>query len=197
MAMKYDDEGVLLKEAALGNEEAFAKLYTKYNKRIEEFIRKYLRSNQLSEDICQNVFVAIWAQRAQLASVEVFSAFVFTIAKRHAFNFLKHASVEQNALGIIISAYKPENNVLEDNINDKEYVQFIRVELAKLPIQTQHVFELCRQQNKSYKEAAEILGISSNAVKKHMVRAMRKLGDAANSELGLPLSIVLIIISSK
>ncbi len=179
--MKQKDEDILLKEAALGNEEAFAKLYIHYNKRIEQFIRKYLHSNQLSEDICQNVFVSIWAQREQLATVQVFSAFVFTIAKRHAFNFLKRASIEQNALGIILSAYKPEHNNLEDHIKDREYVQFIKDELAKLPVQTQHVFELCRQQNKSYKEAAEILGISSNAIKKHRV----------------PLSIVLILISSK
>jgi DNA-directed RNA polymerase specialized sigma24 family protein len=35
---------------------AFMELYDRYHDTIFRFIRKYLKSSELSEDICQNVF---------------------------------------------------------------------------------------------------------------------------------------------
>jgi RNA polymerase sigma-70 factor (ECF subfamily) len=40
-----------------------------------------------------------------------------------------------------------------------------------------NVFRLCRQEGKTYDEAAAILGISRDTVKKHMVNSMRFIQD--------------------
>ncbi|WP_316811771.1 RNA polymerase sigma factor [Pedobacter heparinus] len=193
--MKYKDEHSLLQLVSSGNEEAFTVLYERSRLRIYLFIKKYLKSSQLSDDICQNVFLKIWEHKEELNVISSFHAYAFTIAKRQCLDFLKRAAVEQTAMNLILQAYPMDNNVVEENLQYDEYLHFIDKTLLRLPLQSQEVFKLCRQQYKSYDEAAEILGISRHAIKKHMVRSMKVLRTAAESELGISMSILFVFLS--
>lgn len=179
-----------------GDGSAFAELYERYHDPIYRFIRKYLRSDELSEDICQNVFIKFWEQREQPIIIREISAWLFTLAKRQALDFLKRASVEQTAMGTILAGY-PVNHHPEDDHISKDYLVFIDKVLDTLPEQTKLIFQLCRQQHKSYEEAAEQLGISRHTVKKHMVRSMKVLKDAAENELGISFMLVLAILATQ
>jgi len=179
-----------------GDGSAFAELYERYHDPIYRFIRKYLRSDELSEDICQNVFIKFWEQREQPIIIRETSAWLFTMAKRQALDFLKRASVEQNAMGAILAAYPVNNNAEDDHIS-KDYLLFIDKVLDSLPEQTKLIFQLCRQQHKSYDETAELLGISRHTVKKHMMRSMKVLKDAAENELGISFMLLLAILAAR
>lgn len=181
----------------VGNNEAFTELYDRYHDGICRFVVRYLKSMELAEDICQNVFLKIWEQKEQSMQIIEFGAYVFTIAKRQSLDFLKRAAVEQTAMSVVLNNYRPLLNTIENDHQTNEYMVFINKVLSDLPEQTRRVFHLCRQENRSYDEAAEILGISRHAIKKHMVRSMRILKDAAESEMGVTLSVLLAVISSK
>lgn len=196
LKMKDEDEYLLLQLVSSGNEEAFTVLYERCRVHIYLFIKKYLKSSQLSDDICQNVFLKIWERKADLYAINSFKAYAFTIAKRQCLDFLKHAAVEQTAMDLILQSYPLEKNMVEEDQQSNEYLCFINDTLLRLPLQSQVVFKLCRQQYKSYDEAAEILGISRHAVKKHMVRSMKVLRSAAESELGISMSIITLLILS-
>ncbi|WP_316819221.1 RNA polymerase sigma factor [Pedobacter nyackensis] len=192
----YTDKELMVLLKA-GNKLGFTELYDRYHDSICRFVVKYLKSAELADDICQNVFLKIWEQREQSTQILEFGAYAFTIAKRQSLDFLKRAAVEQTAMSVVLNDYKPLLNSIEDNHQTNEYMAFIEKVLSELPEQTQRVFHLCRQENKSYDEAAEILGISRHAIKKHMVRSMRVLKDAAEGEMGVTLSVLLAVISSK
>lgn len=189
--MKHLNEHALLQLVSAGDEKAFTVIYEHYYAGIYNFVRKYLKSDELSDDICQNVFLKIWEHREQLSIVLEFNAYAFTIAKRQSLDFLKRATIEQTAMNLILQSYPAQNNTVEEGHQYSEYMRFIDNILSKLPPQSQQVFNLCRQQYKSYDEAAQILGISRNAIKKHMVRSMKVLRSAAESELGVSMSILL------
>lgn len=192
--MKHLNEHALLQLVSAGDEKAFTVIYEHYYAGIYNFVRKYLKSDELSDDICQNVFLKIWEHREQLSIVLEFNAYAFTIAKRQSLDFLKRATIEQTAMNLILQSYPAQNNTVEEGHQYSEYMRFIDNVLSKLPPQSQQVFNLCRQQYKSYDEAAQILGISRNAIKKHMVRSMKVLRSAAESELGVSMSILLAIL---
>lgn len=194
--MKHRDEFTLLQEVAAGNTAAFRVIYEHYSPPVCSFIRKYLRSRELSDDICQNVFIKIWEQREQLAGVSEFGAWAFTIAKRQCIDFLKRASREETAMSMILSAYQGEANQCENMLHTREYLQFIEGVLNRMPPRTVEVFRLCRQQSKTYDEAAEELGITRDAIKKHMVRSMRILKESAEKELGISLALLIILLNN-
>lgn len=193
--MKHKDELTLLQEIATGNTDAFRIIYEHYGPPVCSFIKKYLRSQELSDDICQNVFIKIWEQRGQLSEVNEFAAWAFTIAKRQCIDLLKKASREQTAMSMILSAYEGGVNQSENMLHTREYLQFIEAVLNRMPPRTVEVFRLCRQQCKSYDEAAEELGITRDAIKKHMVRSMRILKESAEKELGISFTLLLILLN--
>lgn len=192
--MKHLNEHSLLQLVSAGDEGAFTVLYEHYYPGIYAFVRKYLKSAELSDDVCQNVFLKIWEHKHQLKDVLEFNAYAFTIAKRQSLDFLKRASIEQAAMSLILQSYPAQNNKVEEDRQYVEYMHFIDNVLARLPAQSQQVFNLCRQQYKSYDEAAQILGISRNAIKKHMVRSMKVLRNAAESELGVSMSVLMALL---
>jgi RNA polymerase sigma-70 factor (family 1) len=180
-----------------GDQGAYTEIYDRHYGTVFGFIRKYLRARELAADICQNVFLKFWEQREQAPLIREPAAWLLTIAKRQAIDFLRQASVEQAALGRILANYPIRHNSVEEDHFSVDYLQFINQIVDSLPEQTKQIFRLCRQQHYSYEETAKFLDISSHTVKKHMVRSMRILKNAADNELGAPLLIILTFFSSR
>ena len=185
-----------LKKVSEGNAHAFSKLYEQYHAKVYNFLKKYLKSGELCDDLTQEVFLKLWTEREKLSAIENFDAYLFTVSKNLAFNFLKRASLDVTAKGIIVKAYKHEPSP-ENQLDTKDYINYLQQLLNTLTPQSREVFRLCRQQNLSYDEAAAILGISRSAIKKHMVRSMKSLRDAVQKDLNIPLQVLLLIVSKK
>ncbi len=195
--VNHNDEDLLFGQLDMDEKKSFTSLYQSHYETVYFFLLKYLKSEDLSEDICQSVFLKMWENRDKLNEINNLKAYLLTIAKRQAIDFLKRASIEKVALSAILQAYKPIQNTTEDAIKLEEYMTFIERTLANLPAQTRQVFMLCRKQQKSYDEVAMELGISRNTVKKHMVRSLKALKNLAQNELGIPLSILLLVLNCK
>ncbi|TCC99655.1 RNA polymerase sigma factor [Pedobacter hiemivivus] len=183
----------LLQLTANGDTNAFAKLYGHYKSLVYRFIYKYLKSPQLTDDLTQEIFLKIWETKEMLKDRVAFKSYLFTISRNHTLNFLKRSSIDQTAKNIILSNYVLTDS-LEEDLQTKDYLEYLQTILTSLTPQNREVFRLCRQEYKSYEEAAELLGISRNAVKKHMMKSMRVLGDAVKKDLGIPLAVFLALV---
>ncbi|SMC45536.1 RNA polymerase sigma factor [Pedobacter africanus] len=187
------NETELLQQAANGDANAFALLYSHYRSLVYRFIYKYLKSPQLTDDLTQEIFLKVWKNKEALTDRQAFKSYLFTISRNHTLNFLKRASIDNTAKSVIINSYSPSGS-LEEELQTKDYLAYLQSILVTLTPQSREVFRLCRQEYKSYDEAAEILGISRSAVKKHMIKSMKVLGDAVKRDLGIPLGIFLTVL---
>lgn len=165
------NEKLLLQKIAEGDEDSFAQIYGAYHESLSLFVLKFVKSKELSNDIIQEVFIRIWEHRSELPEIDSFKAYLFTIARNLTLNFLKKASRQNAVIAEIARNYKPVACIGEDRLLSNQYKQFIEEVLQSLPPQTRTVFRLCREEEKSYDEVAACLGISRNAVKKHIVRS--------------------------
>ncbi len=165
------NEKLLLQRIAESDDASFAKLYEAYSDSLCQFVLKYVKSKEFSNDIIQEVFIRIWEHRNELHTIDSFKAYLFTIARNLTLNFLKRASKENTVKAEIARNYKPVDSNAEDRLLSNQYRQFIEEVLQSLPAQTRTVFRLCREEEKSYDEVASCLGISRSAVKKHIVRS--------------------------
>lgn len=189
-----DNERQLLLNIAGGNEQSYGELFTHYYKSVSSFVSGYMVSPELSEDISQEIFLAIWETRDRLSQVESFRSYLFTVARNHTLNMLKKAARSEAGMGEIIRQYQQVRSSTEDEILTHEYQRFLDNVITSLSPRTREVFRMCRDQARSYEEVASELGISRNAVKKHMVIAMKTLKDRVQKELGIPLSLLLTIL---
>ncbi|MDN3582407.1 RNA polymerase sigma-70 factor [Mucilaginibacter flavus] len=192
----YDDQELLQKMIA-GDELAFARLFGKYKGFIYHFVMKYVNAPLLAEDLTQEVFIKMWENRNNLNGVASFKSYLFTTAKNHTLNSMKVAFRSEAALGLVVNGFIAERNNTEDDLLHKEYLDFLRRTLETLPPRTREIFKMCREQEKTYDEVAQELGISRNAVKNHMVASMKVLSFSLKKEFGISLGIFLAIVSRQ
>jgi RNA polymerase sigma-70 factor (family 1) len=187
------EETLLLDAVAVGDEHSFSRLYDHYHPRVRTYVQRIVKIPELTDDVVQEIFIKIWETRAALKKVRCFSAFLFTIARNHSLNCLQAVTKSNQALPELIRHF--QDHRIDDETLDKDYLKFIERALAATSPRSREVFRLCREQTMSYDQVASELGISRNAVKKHMVAVMRSLKEAAGKELGLSMDLFLVLAS--
>jgi len=185
----YNDERSLIRQISQGDEKAFSEMYDRYRPVLYRFVFNILKSADLTNDSCQEIFIKIWEDRTRLHEVMSFKYYLLTVGKNHSLNVLKKVISEEKTLSDFISNYSEVNNEVEEKMQSDEYQEFINSVLVTLTPQSRKIFQLCRQQGMSYDEAAIVMGVSRNMIKKHMIRSMKIFKIAVEKDLGIAFSV--------
>ncbi len=191
------NEKELLMQLHSGSQEAFSKIYLHYNNGLFNFLLKFTKNPAQTQDFVHDIFLKIWEKRESLDIKSSFTAYVYRFARNYAINHLKHLAVNEKYLNETL--HRMELGIHHENLIDKvqwqQYQLLLQQALTTLPPSKKQAFELIRTQGMSYAEAAEIMGISRNTLKEHLVLAVKAIkqyllthGDVA---LMLMLSIML------
>ena len=187
------EKTLLLDAVAAGDGVSFSRIYDYYQPGVRTYVLRLVKIPELADDLVQEIFIRLWEIRETLPEVKCFSAFLYTIARNHSLNSLKAISRSNKALPELIRHFQTRR--VDDETLDKEYLRFIEKALTSISPRSREVFRLCREQTMSYEQAATELGISRNAVKKHMVAVMRNLREAVDKELGLSMDSFVLLAS--
>lgn len=168
------DEKALLAEVAIGDECAFKKLFDLYKERFYSLALKMTRSDEVAEDIVQEVFMNIWNKRAGLVNVDNPSSYFFTAVYRRVYHHYRKIALEKKLLSVA-PLVKESVNTTEEMVLADESSELISQAIDKLPPQQRLVFKLCKQEGKSREEVARQLHISPNTVKNHLADALKHI----------------------
>jgi len=189
------NENELLLNIYAGDQNSFNILYNHYHHSVSAFALNFVKSPTLAKDLSQEIFLKIWEKRGTLKEVQSFRAYLFIIARNQTLNSLKKSARQGKFMAEIVHHYTSLRSPVEDKILSQEYLQFIDSILDTFSPRTREVFKLCREEEKSYDEAAIQLQISRNAVKNHMVQANKILKSALKKNLGIITSLFISFIS--
>ena len=180
------DEDRILLRLQTGDEHSFNVIYQHYFSFVCIKVARLIHSPQLAEDVTQEIFIKIWEARSGLAEVKSFRSYLFITARNHSINVLKRAARCEEGMEEIVRHFHTTPHPANDEIQNNEYVKFIRKKMDELPPRAKEIFLLCREQSKTYSQVATALGITRDAVKSRMVAAMKLLRNSAEKEMGLP-----------
>ena len=183
--MYFPNESAVLRQISEGDEEAFSEIYANFKPDLYRLVYKILKSPDLANDACQDVFIKIWEDRQKLIEVHSFKNYLLVAGKNYSLNVLKKVLSEEKRLSGFIQNYNDSHNGIEDKVQSDEYQRFLQSILTTLTPQSKKVFQLCRQQGMTYDEVAENMGVSRSLVKKHMVRSMKIMRQAVERDLGI------------
>ncbi|SFD08950.1 RNA polymerase sigma-70 factor, ECF subfamily [Chitinophaga sp. CF118] len=157
---------------AEGDALAFRQLYDKYFQVLRFNAIKLLKSEYWSEEVTQETFLYIWESRATLTGIEHPAAWIFRVVANKCLDRMKRQGIELRAQ-YIINATLYENNKVEQKwqLDYNLLRKLIAEAVDRLPEQQRLVYKLQEQEELSYKEIGERLGISPNTVRNHLVRA--------------------------
>lgn len=165
----------LLQKVAEGNENAFGKLFKTYDVQVNNYILSLTRSEPLTQEMVQDVFLKIWMNRSLLTEIKSFEPYLFIIARNHTYDCLKKISRKKKRENewmsrVVVSHYSNNHNDSEsDNSHEK-----IQEAVSMLPPQQKKIYFL-RRDGMKHAEIAQQLSLSIGTVKKHLVLANRFL----------------------
>jgi len=168
------NEKDLLLRVAEGDESAFRVLYDHYRKKIYALGLFLARSESQAQELVQDVFLKIWEKRRQLREIDHFNAWLRTIARNTAINYLRARAMEKLGLDRL-PVHESSTCFTEDDVADREYSLLLQAAVRQLPPQQQKVYMLHRQQGLCHEAVAEQLDISVLTSKKYMKLALRSI----------------------
>lgn len=179
------NETVLMQQVAAGNETAFRQLFDQYRQKIYSLAMYLTRSEVLSEEIVQDVFMKVWSNRDQLHQIDYFNAWLRTIARNTISNYLRGLARERLALSRL-DVTKNDSTLSSENIFlDRQYQQLMQEAIRQLPAQQQKAFLLSRQAGLKNEEIARQMGISIHTTKEHLQRATRSIRQYLDARIEL------------
>ncbi|GAA0725237.1 hypothetical protein GCM10009430_30570 [Aquimarina litoralis] len=132
----------------------------------------------LAEDIIQDAFVKLWKNCKKVVFYKA-KSYLFTVANNNLLNHIAHKKV------VLKYEQKPHTELNDQDpqfiIEEKEFMAKLKKAIDNLPEKQRETFLLSRIDKKSYKEIAEITGVSVKAIEKRihyaLVSLREKLGD--------------------
>ncbi len=160
-------------ENSICEEKVFRKVFDNHSEVIRNFIYYKCGDMEQAEDITQDAFVKLWKNCAKVA-FEKAKSFVMKVAQNAFYNAVEHKKVvlKYNKEAPIFQSDKHSPEFL---MEEKEFMQKLQQSIADLPIKQREVFLLSRKDKKTYKEIAEIVGITQKAVERRMHLALMEL----------------------
>lgn len=154
--------------------EQFEQLFREHYQTLCFYANIVTRDMEAAEDIVQDVFVKCWAA-IRTDDLEIQQEhYLYRSVKNAALNYIKAQKVRKNYADDY-GATHSEAEAGNDSLIAAETRERIMHAIDQLPPQCRKVFLLCVLEDKSYKEAAEQLGISVNTVKTQMTKAFSTL----------------------
>lgn len=156
-----------------GNHKAFEDSFITYFKRVKLFICGIIKSDADAEELAQDVFLKLWTNREAINIEKPLGAYIYTMARNTAFNYLKHKSVEREYL--IDYPFFDDVATPEDVLFAREISLLIEMTVKEMPIQRRRIYLLSREKGISNVDIAIKLGISKKTVENQLSLALQEL----------------------
>lgn len=161
----------------------FNKFFADYQQRFIRFAFTYTRDEVIAEDIVSESMMYYWENKERLPQETNLPAYVLTTIKHKCLNYLRHIQLKEDVLNELASHSQWELSTriatLEacepNELFDNEVRSIVGKVLSRLPETTSRIFVMSRNENKSYKEIAAIMNMSTKGVEFHMAKVMRIL----------------------
>ena len=185
MPADLDPDAALMLRVKRGDTAALAQLVDKYKQPVMNLAFRTLRDATEAEDLAQNVFVQIFKSAPRYRISAKFSTWLFTIARNLCLNEIRrrarhpaesldapHPEHEDQPL----HQFEDQKTFLpHDSLLYRELERKIEQALAELPENQRTAILLCRQEELSYEEIAEVLDCSLSATKSLIHRGRETL----------------------
>lgn len=167
------DNDFLLSAVQRGDQKAFDTLFRRYYPMLCAYGHRFVELED-AEEIVEDSLLWIWENRETLVIESSLNSYLFKMVYRRALNKLAHIDATQRA---DTRFYEEMQEMLQDTdlYQVEELTQRIKDAIATLPESYRETFVMHRFRDMSYKEIAEILGISPKTVDYRIQQALKQL----------------------
>ncbi len=180
-----DEDARLMLRFKEGDTVAFDRLFDRYTRSMINFAYRFVRDRRVAEELAQEVFLRVYESAASYTVKSRFTTWLYRIATNVCLNEVRkpHFRAEHRSLSVekepeagfasgAFAVSGPERILERQAIADA-----LRGALDQIPESQRTAFILCKYQELSYLEIAEIMKTSEKAVKSLIHRAKETLAE--------------------
>jgi RNA polymerase sigma-70 factor (family 1) len=144
--------------------------------------QQIVKDDEMCRDFISDSFLQLWSRRTEVEPSKR-AAFLYRIVHNKCIDYIRKESAKKKYIEFYSMLYGTSAEEIEGSWEESERrILAMYRNIETLTPQTQKILKLCYFQNKKYREAAEELGISISAVRKHIVQALKVLRAALPHE---------------
>lgn len=183
------DEELLRRCRAEGDTAAFEAIVHRYETELFGYLRRYLGSAEMAEDVFQATFLQVHLKKEQFEEGRRFRPWLYTIAtnqaidaqrrnRRHRMVSLDGRTGGEDDVGALVEMLSGQGRTAEEQMADEEARDWVRSAVDALPDGLRQALLLVYHKGMKYREAADVLGIPVGTVKSRLHAALLKLNEA-------------------
>jgi len=171
----YSDKK-LIHKALRGEEVSYKFMLDKYYPFVQSTVRKFIKNDQDTEEIIQDVFVKVFKKLPNFNHASKFSTWVYTIAKRTSLNHLENQNRKQKLRRELDVTLTPSNKLKVLPIAYRNMdIAHVHKMIESLPPRYSNVLTMFYLEDHDINYISKTTGLSNGTVKMRLFRARKKL----------------------
>ncbi|NOZ62333.1 MAG: sigma-70 family RNA polymerase sigma factor [Calditrichaeota bacterium] len=181
----------LIKRALMGDQQAYKEILRRYRPPLYNLLYRMVRNKMDTEDLVQEAFIKAFSSLASFNHNYAFSTWLYKIAINNCIDYFRKKKLKTLSIDTPIDSkdgeikrelpdvsFRPDKNILNE-----EKDRMIQEAIQKLQEKYRTPIILRHQEEKSYEEISEIMGIPLGTVKARIFRAREMLKKELKSKL--------------
>lgn len=167
-------------EPSICEEQHYNKLFRDLYEPVTKYIYYKCGDLQEAEDIVQNVFIKLWKLCATVAFSKA-KSYIYTACNNLFLNQVAHQKVvlkHRQTVRENTNHESPDFLIEVDEFREK-----LKKAINTLSVKEREVFLMSRIEQKTYKEIAEITGLTVKAIERRMSKALKELRDILGKDI--------------
>lgn len=133
-----------------------------------------VKSQAVTEEIVQDLFISLWDKRAT-QSIRHLSSYLYQAVKFKVLNYIDSRMVEEKYWNYYKTFVPNEENATDMAVAYNDLMEAIEQGMQQLPEKSQKVFKMNRLEGHSIPEIANLLNLSEKAIQYHLTQSVKKL----------------------
>lgn len=178
-----------LQQAQAGDPEAFDWLHTMLEPSISRFVYRLVGDMGLTEDIVQDTFTTLYTHLDQIHPPEKLRPFLFRVARNKAYDVLRRGgrydvvSLEDDRVEVRVSFHADKSDSPDEIVHWLLLYMEVQEAIDKLPEHHRQTLILYCEENLSYAEIADVMGVNIGTVKSRLFHAKKALRGLVRPEI--------------
>lgn len=176
--MEYSNKE-LIQGIKQGNIASYESLYKEYYIFLCMIAEHIVRNHADAEEIVSDVFVKLWNIREKINITTSIKAYLVKAVHNTSLNYLERSGISNNCSDSLSNSdfrlLAWDSDYPLGRLYEKEIMEILEQGINELPDACRQVFLLSRDDDMTYKDIADKLGISVNTVKAQIKKALARL----------------------
>ena len=188
--MERDTELALVERLRRGDPDAFDDVYAAFNTRLFTFLVRLSRRRDVAEDLLEETWLRLVKHARRLAADTRLGPWLFTVARNLHVSYIRSRMLEDSAAASLIGLwpFSLDRSSPFEAVAASEFERRIERALAAMPAASREVLLLVAVAGMDHSDAADICGITPEALRQRLHRARETLSKVLerDAEAGVP-----------